>query len=56
MKEIIVLLLFFILIIGVFGGIVWIFVREDLETTAYLKFLSEFDKLDEEEKENETLD
>lgn len=52
MIEIIAFFFLFILIVGVIGGIIWIFVEEDRQTKDYIKFLCELDKLNEEEDYN----
>lgn len=43
--KIIVIILFFALILGVVGGIIWLFISEDLQTKRYIKFLNTLNEL-----------
>lgn len=46
MKEVIVIVLFVLLIVFTVGGVIWMFVAEDLRTKNYIKFLIELEKID----------
>ena len=44
--KIIVIILFFALILGIVGGIIWLFISEDLQTKRYIKFLNTLNELE----------
>lgn len=46
MKEIIVIIIFVLLIVFAVGGVIWMFVKEDLQTKNYIKFMIELEKID----------
>ena len=45
MKEIIAIALFISLIVFAVGGVIWMFVKEDLQTKNYIKFMIELEKI-----------
>ena len=53
MKEVIVIVLFVLIIVFVVGGVIWMFVEEDLRTKNHIKFLIELEKIDKEKKDKE---
>ena len=46
MKEVIAIVLFVLLIVFAVGGVIWMFVAEDLRTKNHIKFLIELEKID----------
>lgn len=41
---IVLLILFALLIVFAIGGIIWVFVQEDLQTKMHIKFIEELEK------------
>jgi hypothetical protein len=53
MKEVIAIVLFVFLIVFAVGGVIWMFVAEDLRTKNHIKFLIELEKIDKGKKDKE---
>lgn len=56
MKEVVAIVLFILLIVFAVGGVIWMFVTEDLRTKNYIKFLIELEKIDKGKKDKQIKD